>query len=160
MLSTMQNANRVKTRLVRKHAKLITSLATALLVAILALLFIFQPATADFNSMEIKLEVVRSSAAQQKGLGGRQSLDQDSGMLFEYKVEGDYGIWMKDTLFPLDIVWLDAERTVTHIEKNIQPDSYPTVFRSPDPALYIIEVNAGAVDKSGLEIGQTVKLSL
>lgn len=58
-----------------------------------------------------------------KGLSGRKSLGQDEAMLFVFQSPGIYKFWMKDMNFPLDIIWLDKDRKVIHIEHNLSPST-------------------------------------
>jgi uncharacterized membrane protein (UPF0127 family) len=96
--------------------------------------------TIIIKDSKIKVEIANSSQKRKKGLSKRSSLDNNSGMLFVYDKPGDYGFWMRDTLIPLDMIWISSDKTITHIESNIQPNSYPNVYRSPVPSQYILEV--------------------
>lgn len=111
-----------------------------------------------FNENCFSVEISQTPEARELGLMHRNSLASDSGMLFIFEGEGKYPIWMKDTLIPLDIIWMNGERTVVSILKNNQPcnsevcnNSYPS-----ENALYVLEVNAGTCDKIGLNIGDSV----
>ncbi len=101
----------------------------------------------------ISAEIAETSDEQRLGLSGRESLESDSGMLFVFKDEGDYGFWMKDMKIPLDIIWVDSERKIVHIERDVSPDTYPQVIKSPTPAQYVLEINAGLSDSNSLNIG-------
>jgi uncharacterized membrane protein (UPF0127 family) len=94
-----------------------------------------------------------SSVDKEKGLGGRFSLPADEGMLFVFSPEGEYGFWMKDTLIPLDIVWIKADKTVAGVAYNVMPDTYPQIFLPPQPILYVLELNASAAEKFGIATG-------
>ncbi|HIA91857.1 TPA: DUF192 domain-containing protein [Candidatus Saccharibacteria bacterium] len=91
------------------------------------------------------------------GLSGREGLDDDRAMLFVFDESAQHGIWMKDMLFSIDIVWLNSEKRVVHIESNISPDTYPRIFKPEENSKYVIEFNAGAVAKLGLSAGDTVE---
>src|SRR3989344_1386739 len=80
---------------------------------------------------------------REKGLSGQASLAEGEGMLFIFPKSGTYGFWMKDMRFPIDIIWIDAEKKILGIEKDISPGSFPTVFYPPAPASYVLEVPAG-----------------
>jgi hypothetical protein len=85
----------------------------------------------------------------------REKLDANAGMLFIFEQEGSYGFWMKNTLIPLDIIWLDKTKKVVYIKKNALPcsgDPCP-VFQPQHNAFYVLEVNAGIVDEIGLAEG-------
>ena len=100
------------------------------------------------------VEVVLTREKMFLGLSGREGLEGDSGMLFVFAESNFYGIWMKDMLFSIDIIWLDENFKVVHIEENVPPSSYPEVFSSGDKAKYVFEVVAGTVENSGIFVGQ------
>lgn len=102
---------------------------------------------------KIEVEVVDTNELRQLGLSGRKSLPKDQGMLFVFDKSDTYGIWMKNMLFALDIIWLDEMFTIVHIEERVHPDTFPQVFRSEGPAFYVLELQSGSVDKFGIEIG-------
>lgn len=103
-----------------------------------------------------QLTVVRTAADQEKGLGGRVTLPQNQGMLFAYHAEGTRCFWMKDTHFPLDMVWVDGQKRVRHIEHDISPTSYPATFCPRVPAQYVIELNAGEAARARMQNGETL----
>lgn len=107
----------------------------------------------EFGSVSLMLEVARTPKERGQGLSGRENLARNEGMLFAFKSEGTYGIWMKDTLIPLDIFWLDAQGAVIHLEKNVVPETYPNVFYSSIPARYVLETNAGFADENSIVVG-------
>ena len=87
------------------------------------------------------------------GLSGRQSLDEDAGMVFLFKDIELYDFWMKDMKFPIDIIWIDSEKKVVGIEKNVSPDTYPETFASPIPLSTVLELNAFGSEKFGIATG-------
>lgn len=66
-------------------------------------------------------------------------------MLFVFDTEGEWGIWMKDMHFPIDIIWASQDGTVVTVAKDISPDTYPQAFYPSVPARYVLEVPAGFV---------------
>lgn len=104
----------------------------------------------------LSLEFAKSPEERDRGLSGRASLAQGSGMLFLFDTPGLYGVWMKDMRFPLDIVWLDGEKRVVAVEENALPSSYPQIFRPSVPARFILEVNAGFVAKNHIVVGDVL----
>lgn len=99
-------------------------------------------------------EVAQTDAERQKGLSGRRALPENSAMLFKYEESGHHGIWMKDMHIDIDIVWLNEDQKVVYIVKNASPDTYPRVFRPEKLAKYILEMNAGLVEKKSISIGR------
>ena len=60
---------------------------------------------------------------------------------------------------PIDIVWLDRDKKVVHIEENVQPDAEPyEVYQPPVPARYVLEMAAGSVQKFAVKKDMTAKL--
>src|SRR5438132_187387 len=86
------------------------------------------------------LEKAITKAEQEMGLGGRQELAHDQGMLFVFDEPGAYCFWMKDTLVNLDILWFDKDYRLIHRALNVSPDTYPTSFCPPRDAKYVVEL--------------------
>lgn len=107
----------------------------------------------------VELTVVSTSEARTRGLSGKDSLPENSAMLFVFDDLDKYGIWMKDMKFPIDIFWLNEKSKIIHIEKDVSPDSYPKVFFPPDKSLLILEANAGFAQKNKLEVGKSLVFS-
>ena len=109
------------------------------------------------GSHEVHAEVANTPAAQQKGLGGRKCIGPDQAMLFEFQKAGLLQFWMKGMRFPIDMVWLDPDRRVVWVERNVSPDTYPmNFFNRGDPAQYVLELKAGNAKELGLKVGSTV----
>ncbi len=92
-----------------------------------------------------------------RGLSGRESLGPQQGLLFRFPRPGYWEFWMKDMLFPIDIVWLDGNLRVIDIKHDAQPSSYPESFRPIAPASLVIEVNAGFTEIYGIKIGEAAR---
>lgn len=101
----------------------------------------------------VHTKVSSSEASQEKGLSGESTLPDDGGMFFEFSEVADYGFWMKDMLFSIDIVWIGEDKKVKSIDADISPDTYPDTFHSSEPVLYVMELNAGAAKKFGIQVG-------
>lgn len=107
------------------------------------------------------VEVAVSPGEKERGLSGREFLAADAGMLFVYEEERVLSFWMKDTLIPLDIVFIDGERRVVDVQ-TMEPELDVatrdlTVYRSTEPARYALEVNAGVAEELGLMAGMVVE---
>lgn len=111
------------------------------------------------GSEVFSLAVARTNADRSSGLSGVSSMQYSDGMLFEFETAATHGFWMKGMQFPLDIIWLDADGVVVHIEEQLSPDTFPRTFYPAAPAQYVIELNAGVVSDIGLLVGQTVQLN-
>ena len=82
-----------------------------------------------------------------QGLSGVKDLGNNEAMLFIFDEQQKHGIWMKDMLIPLDILWLSADKRVVHIEEYVTPESYPRIYYPRVPAKYVLELKSGIVDK-------------
>jgi uncharacterized membrane protein (UPF0127 family) len=107
----------------------------------------------------LEVEVANTSALRELGLAGRKSIPNNGGMLFVFDTPGRYGWWVKDMLFPVDIVWINDDGIVVNIERNVSPDSYPKTYINESPASYVLEMNAKGSLERGLYIGSKVKIS-
>ena len=81
-------------------------------------------------------------------------------MLFVFRRERSIPIWMFGMRIPLDILWIDAEKRVVHIERNVSPckDVFCPTLISPKRAQYVLEVNAGVAEEAGISEGAVMVL--
>ena len=114
--------------------------------------------TLTVNNIKVDLMVANDEISKEKGLGDRDSIPENASMLFIFDKPEKYGIWMKDMKFNIDIVWLNSEKKIVHIEKNVSPDTYPDVFFPPEDSLYIMEFNGGFSDKNMLSVGNVLDI--
>ena len=94
------------------------------------------------------------------GLMNRAHLDQDKGMLFIFQEDEIYPFWMKNTLIPLDMIWIDSQGKAVFIKENAQPCSPVEcpLIRPTAQARYVLEVNAGTVERIGLSVGDSLEI--
>lgn len=110
----------------------------------------------------VNIEVADSSDERSKGLGGRQSLSSDSGMLFIFDKEGKYNFWMKGINFPLDFIWIKGDQIV-EITTNVQPpapnqpDSALQLFTSSYNFDKVLEVNGGFANSLNIKPGDKLE---
>ena len=97
-------------------------------------------------------------AERKQGLAGVQSLGETEGKLFIFDTTGDYGMWMKDMLIPIDIFWIDEDLRIVHIEENVTPDTYPAIYHSPVPARFVLETNAFFADTLKIHVGDKLTI--
>lgn len=91
-----------------------------------------------------------------KGLSGVTELAPNQALLMAYPSESKWGIWMKDMKVPIDIVWLNKDKKVIYIVKNVSPeDSTSVVYEPPTLALYVVELPAGTVDGKAIKTDST-----
>jgi len=93
------------------------------------------------------------------GLSGTKTLSDREGLFFIFPKDDKYGFWMKDMLFAIDIIWMDKDFKVVHIEKDVKPETYPNVFGPNTPARYVLEVSSGQAEQLNLKIGDSVVFS-
>jgi uncharacterized membrane protein (UPF0127 family) len=114
------------------------------------------------SGASITAELAITDAERARGLMFREKLLPDQGMLFVFERESAVAFWMKNTLIPLDMLWLDRDRRVVHIEKNVPPckaDPCPS-YAPARPGLYVLELPAGAADRFGLKAGDRLDFTL
>ncbi len=153
MLKSMLNDATKKTKLAPNRLTKLLIIAAYCSLFVIAILSQNNKSIFSVEGKYISVEIATSSQEKKRGLCCRESLPEDSGMLFVYETSGDYRFWMKDTRIPLDIIWLDSTKKIAHIEKNVQPSSFPKSFSSPTEARYILETNAGWVESNAIQIG-------
>jgi len=109
-----------------------------------------------------KVEVAADDVARTRGLQNRASLGAGEGMLFVFPESREHRFWMKETLIPLDMIWLDSSRQVVHVEKDVLPcKADPCLtYGPPVPALYVLELNAGISEKAGIQKGTRLTFQL
>jgi uncharacterized membrane protein (UPF0127 family) len=112
------------------------------------------------NGHTLNLTLAVTDSEKELGLGYRDSLAPDSGMLFVYQNRDRYGFWMKGMRFPLDYIWINGT-TIVDLSENIPapktPEERPVQLSPVAPVDKILEVNAGTIARLGLHIGDTVR---
>ena len=119
-------------------------------------------ATVTIRRQSVDVEVVTSREAQALGLGGRDSLAWDSGMLFPYERPAFVSFWMKGMRFDIDIVWIRDQRVVGIAARVPHPpdrDSKPATVRPPEMVDMVLEVPAGYAEAHGWKRGDRATLS-
>jgi uncharacterized membrane protein (UPF0127 family) len=115
------------------------------------------------NGVNLQADIALTTDEQTKGLSIKDILQPDEGMLFPYDAPRILSFWMKDMKFPIDILWLDSDKKVVHIEENLQPCSplLPCPSYSPDvQAQYVLETVAGFSSANGISKGTPVEFDL
>ena len=112
-----------------------------------------------FKNNSFLVEVAETKEQQEKGLMFAKSLPSNSGMLFVYKDEALRAFYMKNTYISLDIIWMDKEKQVVFIKKNAEAENLNTyeTIQPQEKAMYVLELNAGSVDKIGLRLGDKLQ---
>ena len=110
-----------------------------------------------FQEKEIWVEAAKTPEEMARGLMGRKHLDKDAGMLFIFEKEGHHAFWMKDTLIPLSIAFIDREGRIVKI-RDMQPQTLQS-HPPPKPVLYALEMNKGWFSSNGIKAGDIVRFS-
>lgn len=105
---------------------------------------------------QLDIEIADDDYQTETGLMYRKSMPTNQAMLFIFKEEGMLAFYMKNTEFPLDIVYVNKNLEIVGIHKNAQPFS-ETSLPSDALALYVLEINAGLSDQWGLAIGDKIE---
>ena len=112
---------------------------------------------ADTDSIlaTLDIEIAETEYETQTGLMYRKSMEKNRGMLFIFQNETRKSFYMKNTEFPLDIIYLNSDLKVVSIQKNTKPFDEASI-PSQAPAKYALEVNAGLSDQWGLQAGDII----
>ena len=135
-------------------------IARFLLLAALAATLPAQAETAlkvmrlKMGAHSLKVEVARSDDERAKGLMFREKLGRDDGMLFIFDGPAYHSMWMKNTLIPLSVAFVDAQGTILNI-LDMEPHSLQS-HMSAGPSLYAIETNVGWFKEKGVKAGDKV----
>ena len=108
---------------------------------------------------DLTIELATTPEARSCGLSLRDSLPENRGMLFVYAEPEILTFWMKNTRMPLSIAFIDTAGRVVSIQK-MNPFPLTTVYASPVPALYALEVNQGWFEENGVGVGDVVEFNL
>jgi uncharacterized membrane protein (UPF0127 family) len=132
------------------------------ILAALLCLFALGPARAlDRNTVEIAsksgvhvftVEIADTEPARERGLMFRKDLPAGKGMLFDFRREQEVGFWMKNTLIPLDMLFIAGNGRIVSIAHDATPMS-ETVIRSGAPVKAVLEVAGGTARRLGIEPG-------
>ncbi|MEY4722584.1 MAG: hypothetical protein RLZZ324_97, partial [Candidatus Parcubacteria bacterium] len=113
------------------------------------------------DDVAVRVEIANTDALREHGLSGHKPLAADEGMFFVFEAPDRYVFWMKEMLFPLDLIWIGDGKIV-----DITPDvpapapgqkDLP-LYRPVAPADRVLEVNAGFARAHGLKLGMPVEL--
>jgi uncharacterized membrane protein (UPF0127 family) len=112
------------------------------------------------QNLSIEVEIAANQQQRETGLMNRQSLAANKGMLFVYNDQDLRGVWMKNTLLPLDVLFLNHQAEIVAMLPNLQPcrQNPCPIYHSQLPATYMLEVNAGFINNHQLKIGQALGL--
>jgi uncharacterized membrane protein (UPF0127 family) len=141
-----------------RRASLVLAVGALLLTAAVAWLAHADPLVTfplRIKGHTIRAEVADTDETRRLGLMYRTALPESSGMLFVYERPGAHGMWMKNTLVPLSVAFLDADGRILNIE-DMAPQT-ETVHSARGQALWALEMNQGWFAKRGIRPGDRVE---
>ncbi|MCA9400940.1 MAG: DUF192 domain-containing protein [Candidatus Omnitrophica bacterium] len=108
-----------------------------------------------FENTCFDVEIADEREELMRGLMFREAMPSDHGMVFIFPNLTVHDFWMKNTLIPLDMIWMDYNRKIVHIESHVPPcEKDPCPSYGPQQAsLYVLELNAGVAEQKGLRPG-------
>lgn len=107
------------------------------------------------NKIKIDLEIADTEYERQLGLMNRDTMEETQGMLFKFPEERLQSFWMRNTLIPLDIIFINKDKEIVTIHKNtkvLSAQSYP----SSAPSIYVLEVNGGFTERHNIQEGNKI----
>jgi uncharacterized membrane protein (UPF0127 family) len=107
------------------------------------------------RQLNFRVELARTEAEREQGLMYRQKLDADAGMLFLFERAFPQTFWMKNTLIPLDMIFIATDRKIVGIVANAEPLTLTTRGVST-PSQFVLEIGGGLSAKLGIREGQHV----
>lgn len=115
--------------------------------------------TTDNSAHEFAIEVAKTERVKQRGLMFRESLGPNNGMLFVYSVPQHVSMWMKNTLIPLDMLFIDVDRKIVRIARNTTPQSLDAI-PAGQVVWAVLEIRGGRAAELGIREGCLVTYPL
>jgi len=173
----------------KSNSKKIIQIITVIVIAVFGLIYIFKPkpvktintkrGTMDYSSAyqfekdgelvfqnvdggfltKIDIEIAETDVKRERGLMYRNKMEEDQGMLFIFDDEMPRSFWMKNTLLPLDMIFVNSKYEIINIRKRARPFDLGQ-YTSTAPAKYVIEVNAGYTDKFDITPGDKISFRI
>lgn len=110
----------------------------------------------DFGAAQFRVEVADTPAERSKGLMNVPEMPASKGMLFFYEHPQHATFWMKNTLIPLDMIFMDPTGVVTHVHENAVPMDETTIDGGQG-VLAVLEINGGLARKIGIAEGDVLR---
>lgn len=145
-----------------KKKEIMIGLGIILILVIIALIYYdLKDPQVCFEGNCFSVEIAKTDAEKARGLMFRENLDEGKGMLFIYDKEGEYNFWMKNTLIPLDIIWINSKKEIVYIKYGAQPCQETCESIIPGiNAQYVLEINGGKSVEIGLGIGDKIEFKI
>ena len=109
------------------------------------------------HDLTINIELAKTDEQKTKGLMFRETLKENQGMLFIFEEEKQRSFWMKNTLIPLDIIFIDSNFNIINIEEAVPCEEDPCQsYKSLKPAKYVLEINKGVSKQNNIQPGEKI----
>jgi hypothetical protein len=105
------------------------------------------------GDQKLEASIADTEAEREKGLSDTPYIPSGVVKLFVFETTSPWAFWMKNMLYPIDIIWLDENKTVIYVAANLSPSTYPNTFAPNAPAKYVIETAAGFTDTAHIAVG-------
>jgi len=123
----------------------------------------YQKTSTSINGYNVTMAIASTDEQRIRGLSGSEKLNENQGMLFLFDKPSKQGFWMNKMNFPIDIVWLDSNNKVIHIEKQLEPCKIflaCPVYNPQVDALYVVELRSGFADSHSIKNEMIINFDL
>jgi uncharacterized protein len=110
----------------------------------------------DWGSVKFNIELADTVRERSRGLMFRENLPPGDGMLFVYDKPGRVSFWMKNTLIPLDMIFMDVQGTVVQVHDRAKPGDLTPIFGG-DNVFAVLEINGGLARRYGIAAGTQMR---
>jgi uncharacterized protein len=120
-------------------------------------------AKVSINGLQLSAEIPTTRELMAKGLAVKNELREDESMLFVFEEPSRHSFWMKDMRFPIDIMWVDGNGRIVHIEENLEPCPLAPICPGYAPSTdsqYVLETVSGFAQRHNIGLGTEVKIDL
>ena len=110
--------------------------------------------------IKLNVDIADDNQERQNGLMFRERLDEDSGMFFIFDEQDYQTFWMKNTLIPLDMIFIDKDFQIVDIKNAVPCKADPcALYKSSKPALYVLEANSNFTARNDIKVGDRIIFS-
>ena len=120
-------------------------------------------AKVSIDGLQLSADIPTTRELMAKGLAVKNELREDESMLFVFEESSRDSFWMKDMRFPIDIMWVDSNGRIVHIEENLEPCPLVLVCHSYAPTMdsqYVLETVSGFAQRHNIDLGTEGKIDL
>lgn len=114
----------------------------------------YKKTTISINGINVTMAIASSDEQRIRGLSGIEKMNENEGMLFLFDKPSKQGFWMNKMNFPIDIIWLNSNNKVVHIEKQLEPCKLflaCPVYNPEVDSLYVIELRSGFAENHSIK---------